>query len=189
MRELLEKRGALSGIIIDETDGMPSSTTYRYRFNGLVRAYTLIGYAPNHDYEYLHINQELRRLHASVMTEIIDALTRIATVAADPDTDLLTINNEYTASVVLARCLTTAAGSLRWNIYLDAILRPDITVAARMSVTNTEILDYYLLPSADMTSPRIRLAPENGLRLDPYRFDSLDLFLSLAQRSTLQEAA
>ena len=46
LRNLLQQRGSLSGIIIDEAEGMPSSTTYQHRFQGLVRAYTLIGYSP-----------------------------------------------------------------------------------------------------------------------------------------------
>ena len=189
LRKLLQQRGSLSGIIIDEAEGMPSSTTYQHRFQGLVRAYTLIGYRPDHDYEYLRINRELRRQHRELVAQLIPLLHTIATVTCDPTTDLLTINNEYTASIVLARCLTTAAGALRWNIHLDTILRPDITIAARMTSTNDTILDYYLLPTVDVSKPRIRLAEENGLALDPYRFDNLDLFASLARRSSLSEAA
>jgi DNA invertase Pin-like site-specific DNA recombinase len=189
LRTLLQLRGSLSGIIIDEAEGMPSSTTYQHRFQGLVRAYTLIGYCPHHDYEYLRANRELRRQHHELIAELLGLLQTIATVSTDPATDLLTINNEYTASVVLARCHTTASGALRWNIHLDAILRPDITIAARMTSANDAILDYYLLPTTDVTKPRLRLAEENGLTLDPYRFDNLDLFTSLARRSSLQEAA
>jgi DNA invertase Pin-like site-specific DNA recombinase len=189
LRNLLQQRGSLSGIIIDESEGMPSSTTYQHRFQGLIRAYTLIGYSPHHDYEYLQINRELRRQHQELITQLLAFLHTLATVTCDPATDLLTINNEYTASIVLARCVTTVAGALRWNIHLDAILRPDITIAARMTCTNDGILDYYLLPTTDVSKPRLRLAEENGLALDPYRFDNLDLFASLARRSSLQEAA
>jgi hypothetical protein len=189
LRNLLERHGSLSGIIIDEAEGMPSSTTYQHRFRGLVRAYTLIGYHPQHDYEYLRVNQELRSQHEKLIAHILASLGTLATIVCDPETDLLTVNGEFTASIVLARCLRTGAGSLRWNIYLDTILRPDITVAGRMTSGNDEILDYYLLPSADITKSRLRLAEENGLRLDPYRFENLDFFVSLARRSNLQEAA
>jgi hypothetical protein len=33
------------------------------------------------------------------------------------------------------------------------------------------------------------MAEENGLTLDPYRFDTLDLFTSLAARASITEAA
>jgi hypothetical protein len=58
-----------------------------------------------------------------------------------------------------------------------------------MTATNDGILDYYLLPMAELTTQRLRLAEENGLTLDPYRFESLDLFMSLVRRSSISEAA
>jgi DNA invertase Pin-like site-specific DNA recombinase len=189
LRKLLQERGSISGIVIDECDGMPSSTTYRQRFRGLVRAYALAGYHPNHDYEYLRINGELRRQYRDFVDQLLSALLTVASVVRDTATDVLTINGEFSVSVVLARCFTTPAGRLRWNIRLDAILRPDITIAVRMTATNDGILDYYLLPMAELTTQRLRLAEENGLTLDPYRFESLDLFMSLVRRSSISEAA
>jgi hypothetical protein len=35
---------------------------------------------------------------------------------------------------------------MRWNVRLDAILRPDITVAVRLAPDNQQAMDYYLLP-------------------------------------------
>jgi DNA invertase Pin-like site-specific DNA recombinase len=189
LRNLLVARGSLSGIIIDETDGMPSSTTYQHRFCGLVRAYTLIGYRPEHDYEYLTINRELRRQHQQLVAEILTNLQVVATVTRDATTDLLTINYEFSASIVLARCTTTPTGRLRWKIRLDTILHPDITIAARMTGNNDAILDYYLFPTNEMTKQHVRLAEDNGLAMDPYRFDNLDLFTSLAARASITEAA
>ena len=43
LQVVLEEEGSLSGLIIDERDGMPSSSLYRYRFGSLLRAYGLIG--------------------------------------------------------------------------------------------------------------------------------------------------
>ena len=189
LRNLLVARGSLSGIIIDEADGMPSSTTYQHRFRGLVRAYTLIGYRPDHDYEYLTINRELRRQHQALIAEILTSLQVVATVTRDASTDLLTINHEFRASIVLARCTTTTTGRLRWKIRLDTILHPDITIAARMTSNNDAIQDYYLFPTNDLTKQHFRLAEDNGLTMDPYRFDNLDLFTSLAARASITEAA
>jgi hypothetical protein len=44
LQVVLEEEGSLSGLIIDERDGMPSSSLYRHRFGSLLRAYSLIGY-------------------------------------------------------------------------------------------------------------------------------------------------
>jgi len=44
LRGVLQQFGRISGIIIDEVDGLPSSSSFRHRFGSLVRAYRLIGY-------------------------------------------------------------------------------------------------------------------------------------------------
>ena len=108
---------------------------------------------------------------------------------ADPATNLLRINGEFTASFVLARCREVRAGSFRWVLRLDTSLSPDITIAARLRPGNEAILDYYLLPSIDALADRIRLAPENGLLLDVYRFADLSFFLNLVRRHALEEVA
>jgi len=58
-----------------------------------------------------------------------------------------------------------------------------------MDVANSSPLDYYLLPLYDMTTDRIRLAEENGLMLDAYRFDTLEFFYAMAERVTISEIA
>lgn len=110
-------------------------------------------------------------------------------VVQAPDTQLLRVNDEFTVSVVLARCKATAAGSLRWHIRLDTGLVPDITIAVRMNETNDAPRDFYLLPSIDMTDARLKMAEQNGLWLDAYRTEALEDFYALAGRAKVTEAA
>ena len=58
-----------------------------------------------------------------------------------------------------------------------------------MDKLNREALDYYLLPRIDMTGPRLRLAQDNGVSLDAYRFETLGSFFGLASRAELLEVA
>jgi hypothetical protein len=58
-----------------------------------------------------------------------------------------------------------------------------------MDELNEAPRDYYLLPSIDMTLDRLRLAEQNGLSLDAYRFDTLDFFFSMAGRARFSEVA
>jgi len=190
LRRLLAEKGSLSGILIDEADGMPSSAAYQNRFKGLLRAYQLIGYTPERDHTYIEINRRLREHHRAQVDSIVSDLTTAgATVQKDPLTGFLTINEEFTASLVIARCKELPAGNLRWVVRLDASLWPDITIAARLQPGNETVLDYYLLPSIDGLADRLHLAPQNGLLLDVYRFDDLSFFLSLVQRHSIEEAA
>jgi hypothetical protein len=186
---LLQRRGHLSGILIDETSDLPSSSAYRARFGSLLRAYTLVGYTPERDYQYVQVNRALRALHPSVINAVIAGITEAGAHVEVGSTGLLHVNDEFSASVAIARCQTTGAGSLRWHIHLDTGLSPDITIAARMDESNQNILDYYLLPSLDMDSARLRLSESNGVSLDCYRFDNLDYLFEMSERISLSEVA
>jgi hypothetical protein len=190
LKRLLQDRGYLSGLIIDEAERLPSSSAYQSRFGCLLRAYQLVGFTPHRDYRYIEINRALRRMHPQIVTSTIAGIRGIGGwVQQDTATDLLTVDGEFTASIVVVRCRTTPAGSLRWHIRFDIGLLPDITVAARMDQVNREALDYYLLPRIEMTTPRLRLAEHNGIWLDAYRFESLDPLFELAARAQLLEVA
>ncbi|RJE82578.1 recombinase family protein [Paracoccus onubensis] len=190
LREIFERNGMLSGLIIDEFEGAPSSSSYRTRFGGLLRAYALVGFSPDRDYRYIEINRKLRALHPTVVDEVLAGLRQAGgTVTQDPLTDILTINDEFTATIVIARCFHTSAGSLRWKLRLDTALKPDLTVAVRMDADNHEPHDFYLLPRLDMRTALLRLSEHNGLSLDAYRFASLDSFYAMAARRPFPRAA
>ncbi|STY60007.1 Uncharacterised protein [Mannheimia haemolytica] len=95
---------------------------------------------------------------------------------SDDVTDLVHINNEFTASIVLSRCRLTPSGSKRWLIRFDTSLNPDITIAVRINESATEILDYYLLPTTEKVNEKLRLAESNPAELEIYRHDNLDRF-------------
>jgi DNA invertase Pin-like site-specific DNA recombinase len=190
LRGLCDKAGVLSGITIDEADGMPSSSAYRSRFGSLLRAYELIGYRPRRDYRYIEINRALRARHPKVVADVVNALKRSGSkVVGDAASDVLTVNDEFTASVVIAKCSRTPAGSYRWRLRFDRGLCPDITVVVRMAANNAEALDYYVLPSIDLAREKLRLAEENGLGIDAYRFDDLAEFYAFVSPTQLREVA
>lgn len=189
LRALLQQAGSLSGMLIDEQDNMPSSTVYISRFGGLLRAYTLIGYAPDRDYRYLDINRSLRQLHPQVFEDVIKHLENAgASVEISAQNDVLTVNGEWTASVVIARCHSTPAGTLRWKLRFDISLAPDITIAVRMARANLQVRDYYLVPLIDMGAWPQKMAEENSPLIDSYCFQALDVLDGLAARCSLKEA-
>ena len=190
LRNLYQAHGILSGLIIDETDGMPSAASYAHRFGSLIRAYQKVGFTPDRDYRYLEINRLLRRLHPTVVCETETAIRAIGgAVRRNPATDLLEVNGEFSVSLVLARCLNKPTGSRRWKVRLDTSLCPDITVAVRLDTANDAALDYYLLPRIDFGTSNINLAELNAVEFDCYRFDTLDYLYSMAERHRLRRAA
>lgn len=190
LRQLYQTRGLLSGLIINETEGLPSAAAYAHRFGSLIRAYQKVGFTPDRDYRFLETNRFLRQWHPNVVRETEAAIQALGgEVRRDPATDLLTVNHEFTASLVLARCLTTAAGSRRWKIRLDTSLCPDITVAVRLNPDNDAAFDYYLLPRLDFGDTNLRLAELNAVQFDCYRFETLDFLYGMAERRRIRRAA
>jgi len=190
LRGLLAKHELLSSGLIDSAEGMPASSAYRARFGSLLRAYQLAGYRPDRDYGFLEINRTLGRLHPQLLDDVLQQLGGVgAQVTRDAATNLLLINGEYTASMVLSRCHQTAGGLLRWLVRIDQALVPDITILVRMDATNEQPADYYLLPIMDIAAPKLLLCESNGVHLDTYQFDDLDYFTLMAQRRKIEVAA
>lgn len=190
LAELYRRQGMLSGIIIDECEVMASSSAYSSRFGSLLRAYRLVGFTPERDYRYVEINRELRRLHPGILSEVIGGLEAGGSLALPEDeTDRVIVNDEFSISVVIARCFETPTGLLRWKLRFDSSLAPDITVVVRMDRTNRAPFDYYLFPRLETLADKLRLGEDNTLALDAYRFDDLDLLYSIAAPIPLSEAA
>jgi DNA invertase Pin-like site-specific DNA recombinase len=190
LRNLYRRHGTLSGILIDETEDMPSSSVYRSRFNSLIRAYTLVGFTPSRDFAFIEFNRALRRAHVAQCNALVAKLREVrASVRQDAATELFVVNEEFTISLIVARCQATSAGSMRWNLRFDASLRPDVTIAIRLEPDNQSVRDYYLFPGTDLFTTRLRLKGENGLLLDLYRFDDLRFLVGMAERTLIERVA
>jgi DNA invertase Pin-like site-specific DNA recombinase len=190
LKNLYEKRGYLSGLIINETDGMPSTSIYTHRFGGLVRAYQMVGYTPDRNYRYLEVNKFLRRFHPEIVRDVETKIGSLGgSLHRDLATDLLLINGEFSVSLVLARCQISENGRSHWKVRFDTGLAPDITVAVRLDQSNGSALDYYLLPRLDFSQTGISLAERNAVEFESYRFDTLDYLYGMAERVRLRRAA
>jgi DNA invertase Pin-like site-specific DNA recombinase len=188
LTRLVEQHSDISAHLIDQTDGMPASATYRSRFGTLIQAYRLAGYQPDRDFSYVEINRRLRKLHPTLMDDTVQRLESVgASIDFGNDNRYLVVNGEYTASLVLSRCWQTAVGALRWFIRFGKESLPDITIMVRMNPANDEPSDFYLLPLFDIRAPSLRLAEYNAAYVDTYRFESLDGFARLALRTKIGE--
>ncbi len=187
LRSLYQNRGLLSGLIINETDGMPSTSIYAHRFGSLIRAYQMVGFSPDRDYRYLETNRILRKLHPEIVAQTEGHIASLGgSVIRDAATDLLRVNDEFTVSLVLARCQNQDNGRNRWKVRFDTSLLPDITVAVRLNPANQAAFDYYLLPRLDFGQPRISLADQNPAEFESYRFDTLEYLYGMAERTRLR---
>jgi DNA invertase Pin-like site-specific DNA recombinase len=185
LRGLWAKHGKLSVRLIRADESMPSVALYSKRFQSLTRAYGLIGYKASRRYRYSSVKDAIRKRHRDLCAMVKASLRSLdATVEDQDESDTLLINGQFTISIVLCYCNETPSGN-RWLVRLNGPSTPDITLAARLGTGNAEILDYFLLPSSDRSVKKIWLTAENQCRLEVFRFENLDFFLSLAKRHPL----
>ncbi|HBQ3430468.1 TPA: recombinase family protein [Klebsiella pneumoniae] len=188
LKQKLESNGKLSGFIIDEDDTGPSSSVYRTRFGGLLRAYTLIGYKPEHDYIYIQINEALRSFYSGIIEdfkgEILKSNCYIDEYKYAP---MLYINDEFLISVLITKCTHMKSGKLRWKVRFDNSQKADITIVIRMDSQNISPLDFYIIPKIENEYSKMWMTETNNIRLDLYRFDNLDKLLQIITRMKVRE--
>ena len=187
LRQLFKATGCLSGNAIQRSPDMPSSQRYVERFGSLKQAYERVGYWTESSLEYQEVNRRIRRMYPEIMERTRATIAQMGgTVWLDPDTDLLHINQELVICIVLARCYTEVTGRRRWHIRFDpAKFAPDITVAIRLNDANLAEQDYYLLPKLDLPAARIKIYDNVESDLDSFRFNNLDFFYGMAQRTSV----
>jgi hypothetical protein len=188
LRQLYQNQGTLSSIVIDQAPGLPGAAALSRRFGGLGRVYELIGFRPERDLQYLEINRKLRRLHPGIVLRTQQTIAALGgAIQCDPKTDLLHLNDELVISLVLARSQRLPTGLQRWRVHFDpARYAADITVAIRLDDSNETELDYFLLPRLNFGLSRVQLSERNAAEFECFRFDDLDFFYGLAQRTDVR---
>ena len=77
LRRLYAEHGQISGVLIDQSDALPSANMYGIRFGSLRRAYALIGYQTNFDHKRAEVNARLRAMYPDIVQ---DTLTQIEAI-------------------------------------------------------------------------------------------------------------
>lgn len=187
LKRKLKEKGKLSGFIIDEDETGPSSAVISKRFGGLIRAYLLIGYTPEHDYSYLEINNHIKIKLYNTVESFKQELIKNNCLITGATNSILKINDETSVSLVVSRCIITKSGKKRWKVRLENKLNPDITVIIRMDSGNRFPVDYYILPRLDFLYENFVLTEKNSIFLEYFRFDNLDNLYHFLSREEIKE--
>ena len=190
LRRLYEEHGHLSRALIDRQEDLPSSKTYGDRFGSLQNAYALAGARGiSRDLTFIGRGWTLRKRHPVMTAKIVGELRkRGAIVEVLRKTGLLLINGEFTLRLSFSQCLQTRCGP-RWIVRFSKAHIPDITLAIRMSPSNSRIMDYFLLPRHMVSAKTLYLNECNTAEIDACRVNSLAPLLALAGRANILEIA
>jgi len=149
LRLLLRRKGRLSLKLIQNSNDVPSPSTYRHRFGSLRAAFKMIDYGRPEQFGPI----DLRRRTQALREELI------ATIAARFPDDVsivrqggrwrsrLRLGDGVTVSVLIARCIEVWQDTVRWQIDPVEHERNYITLIARLDRENRSFLDYHVVPN------------------------------------------
>jgi DNA invertase Pin-like site-specific DNA recombinase len=187
LKEALKREGRLSGTIMDRIDVLPSTSLYALRFGSLRNAFKLIGYRSRRNCQYIDSRPSLT---AKLLEEASDIARRIralgAPAAVDSATHIMTIDGRLIVSLRVARYYSDRRKAAIWHVTRRLSLPPGLILALRLDKRNTDILDYFLLPTTEMKMRRrIALTETNRSRFARYRIASVEGVV----RSIMEEVA
>ena len=151
LRSLVGAEGQLTARLIDSSREMASCSTYRYRFGSLQEAYKLIGYGRPESFR----KYEARRRNQALRDELIETIVslfprEIAIIRYGRKwRPRLRIKRGPMISVVIARPVRMAGGSLCWLADPPHHERRLITLLARLKPSEPDFHDFHVLPNID----------------------------------------
>lgn len=173
LKATLEKNGRLSVAIMNGTDELASPALYVLRFGSLRKAYKLVGYRPPRDCRYIDAKPMLRAKlaeHASDIAMRIRALG--ASVALDASAQAMTVGGCLVVSFRIARFYHDPKRAPVWHFTRRVGSPPGFIVALRMNKKNTDVRDYFLVPTVEMRRKREQLTETTRSRFAKYRASS-----------------
>jgi DNA invertase Pin-like site-specific DNA recombinase len=173
LKSLLEKEGRLSEKIINSTLGVPAINVYCERFGSLRNAYRRIGYEPKWDFDWIDRRNKFNELVRDTAVNLAARLAKAGSAASfQPGIDVLTVNNRFAISLRVARCWRGSGRGPIWTILRRIVLPDGNIIAIRLDEGNNSVLDYFLLPTREMTGSKIRFMEAGLHRFDGHYFRS-----------------
>ena len=185
LRKTLAKRRKLSPAIIAETPGLPCTATYMQHFGTLREAYRLVGYTPRRNYDYLDYRLKWAGLKYQLASQVA---ARIAKAGERPSfdrkKDCLRMNERKSISFRFARWHPGLKETHvpYWSIERRVVLPPGWVIAIRLAERNKDVLDYLLIPTAEIVFKLMRFSEKSRVRRGIQSFGKFDALLRTLNR-------
>ena len=187
LRRVLMKKGKLSATVIDETVGLPHSSTY-YRYFGTLRnAYRLIGYNDTRHWEALEAYNRWLAINADNAAQLRDRFEKTGAKATfDSPTACVRVYDSVGISFAVARWQRASREHQdpQWLLNCKGGRSPPgWIVALRLQKNNRTVLDHILLPSKSIKGTWLRFMDKTRERRKIEGFGTFeDLAQSLVRR-------
>jgi DNA invertase Pin-like site-specific DNA recombinase len=184
LRLTLKKRGKLTPTIISQTPGLPSVHTFMKQFGSLREAYRLIGYTSSRDCGFIESKKGWADLNAKLVAEVAAEIERAGAYAEVTKGNSLCVNGRVAVSFRVARWVPRRRK--HHAQYWSFTRIPSATgwiLALRLGERNQFLLDYLLLPAANVEARTLRFAETTRKKYGIECFETFPtLVLSLVRR-------
>lgn len=178
LRELLRREGHLSSAMIDGDNGLPSSKLYQRRFGGLQRVYQAIGYVPRTKARWHASYSRNSSVRKRVLGELLGGL-HARGASLETSGRLLRVDRKLCLAVVSACHQKARSGHSRWVIHRHGYGDADLFLVLRMAQNADQIMGYYLLPRASLSSQQTSLGTRRSACHEAYRAETLEVLFDL----------
>ena len=171
----LEKKGRLSGPIMDRMPELPSTALYVWRFGSLRGAFERIGYRTQRNCNYIDQRSRLKEKMLECGANVARDIRSLgASAVFDAAARTLRVDNRLTVSLRIGRYYPDRDKVAVWHVNRNSVLPPGVILALRLNKRNTAIVDYFVIPTTEMKKIRIALrATLRYSRFDKYHAASI----------------
>jgi len=176
LRKLLKKHGTLSKPIIDEADGIPSTTAIARCFGSLTAAYEKVGFqsAPNN--KSTKTNARVTALAGKIGKAFAKELCQSKVEHMGPVCRLE--QDGANVIVLLARYIDRMASVERWYFHWDRLDQAAFAVIGLMDPLNAKVSAYYVVSGPDMAKLQQRKNRDDGRCLHKFSQPNLTACIS-----------
>ncbi|MGA8409033.1 MAG: recombinase family protein [Candidatus Acidiferrales bacterium] len=187
LRRLLATSGRLTLELIQNTDGMPSPSTYRKRFGSLRRAYELIGYGCSERFELVDSRYRIMTLRDKLFARISELFSSDVSIVRRSGRwrGRLRFSNGTVVSVMIGRAIRVWKETIRWQIDPHPHERGLVALLARLKEGNGGFLDYHVLPRME-GGTRFRLRLKDAWLKQGKRLQDLSELRRAVEQMTLR---
>ena len=161
----------------------PVPNTYTERFGSLANAFRLVGYKRSHSYRYDGCSDLLRALDRDLISRLTSTISQHGgCLQLDPERAVLTVNETTTITTAVIPYMDRPGRRSGWWFHFNHFPNTDLILMARMTTTNTELLDHHLLPPPLRKGPTFRFTAKNIADQSKHRLTSLAEFYDAYRR-------
>ena len=186
VRAFAEANGSVRHDTLRRHKGVPCYDTLIRRFGNMRQVYDLIGMQFTRVFHVRGGSQKSRMLRLKAGMEFEDSL-RTAGIPFRRDRFIFTLNACHPLHLQLAWCIgRTSRGDLRWKIHWCKHEHNQPCLAARLTIDNAKILDWFLLMNPPHSQTNFRLSEQAIRGTQSARPSIAELLAIIQQRCAIR---